>query len=99
MPISFWCSVRRLNIRQVSYNWKAFARNAYKIQVDVDPAELHKPTVKPDLPIVSDAKEFLQALEKGVPTVPVSTAPGSRRVAPMVPGTRTAIRSASRSLP
>jgi acetolactate synthase-1/2/3 large subunit len=28
----------RLNIRQISYNWKDFARNAYKIQVDVDPA-------------------------------------------------------------
>jgi len=28
----------RLNIRQVSYNWESFARNAFKIQVDVDPA-------------------------------------------------------------
>jgi len=28
----------RLNIRQVSYNWSSFARHAFKIQVDVDPA-------------------------------------------------------------
>ncbi len=40
----------RLNIRQISYNWKAFARAAFKIQVDIDPAEFQKPTVKPDLP-------------------------------------------------
>ncbi len=49
----------RLNIRQVSYNWKAFAREAYKIQVDVDPAELDKPIIKPDLPIHCDLKVFL----------------------------------------
>src|SRR5258708_24085142 len=39
----------RLHIRQVSYNWEWFAREAYKIQVDVDEAELSKPTVRPDL--------------------------------------------------
>jgi acetolactate synthase-1/2/3 large subunit len=53
----------RLNIRQVSYNWKYFARNAYKIQVDIDPAELQKPTVRPDFPIVCDARHFLQELD------------------------------------
>ncbi len=36
----------RLNVRQVSYNWKSFARNAFKIQVDVDAAELNKPLVE-----------------------------------------------------
>jgi acetolactate synthase-1/2/3 large subunit len=36
----------RLNIRQVSYNWQAFAPRAFKIQVDIDPAELAKPTVR-----------------------------------------------------
>ena len=41
----------RLNLRQVSYNWSSFARDAFKIQVDVDPAELDKPLVKPDLAI------------------------------------------------
>jgi acetolactate synthase-1/2/3 large subunit len=52
----------RLNIRQVGYNWPAFARNAYKIQVDIDAAELNKPTVKPDLPVHCDARVFLEEL-------------------------------------
>lgn len=54
----------RLHIRQVSYNWEWFARAAYKIQVDIDPAELSKPVVVPDLPIVADAKAFLEELER-----------------------------------
>jgi acetolactate synthase I/II/III large subunit len=56
----------RLNIRQVSYNWGSFARHAFKIQVDVDPAELAKPTVRPDLGIVSDAKLFLETLGRRI---------------------------------
>ena len=54
----------RLNIRQVSYNWKAFARHAYKVQVDVDEAELSKPTVRPDLAISCDAAAFLDELDR-----------------------------------
>lgn len=54
----------RLNIRQISYNWPSFAREAFKIQVDVDPAELVKPTVRPDLAIVSDLRAFLQELSR-----------------------------------
>ena len=53
----------RLNIRQVSYNWASFAREAFKIQVDVDAAELKKPTIRPDLPIHCDLKVFLEELE------------------------------------
>jgi acetolactate synthase-1/2/3 large subunit len=54
----------RLNIRQVSYNWEFFARQAFKIQVDADPAELQKPLVKPDLPVWCDARLFLEELER-----------------------------------
>jgi acetolactate synthase-1/2/3 large subunit len=54
----------KLSIRQVSYTWKHFARGAYKIQVDIDPAELEKPTVRPDLGIVADATHFLEELER-----------------------------------
>ncbi len=54
----------RLNIRQVSYNWPAFARHAFKIQVDVDAAELHKPTVQPDLVLHCDARVFLEELDR-----------------------------------
>ncbi|MGA2965495.1 MAG: thiamine pyrophosphate-binding protein [Terriglobales bacterium] len=52
----------RLNIRQTSYNWKSFAPRAFKIQVDIDDAEFHKPTVQPDLGIHCDLKRFLQEL-------------------------------------
>src|SRR5579862_4292488 len=52
----------RLNIRQTSYNWKSFARDAFKIQVDIDDAEFRKPTVQPDLAIHSDLKDFLREL-------------------------------------
>ncbi|MDP2998813.1 MAG: thiamine pyrophosphate-binding protein [Bryobacterales bacterium] len=54
----------RLNIRQVSYNWRSFARAAFKIQVDVDAVELSKPTVKPDLPVHCDLKVFLAEMRK-----------------------------------
>ncbi len=49
----------RLNVRQTGYSFKSFARAAFKIWVDVDPAELDRPTVRPDLPIVADARAFL----------------------------------------
>jgi acetolactate synthase-1/2/3 large subunit len=52
----------RLNLRQVSYNWSSFAKNAFKIQVDVDSAEFDKPLVKPDLAIECDLKIFLGKL-------------------------------------
>ena len=52
----------RLNIRQVSYNWGSFAREAYKIWVDIDPIELQKPNVKPDLPVVADLKDLIPVL-------------------------------------
>jgi acetolactate synthase-1/2/3 large subunit len=52
----------RLNIRQVSYNWKAFAEGAFKIVVDIDPAELEKPTISPDLPVNCDVKDFIEKL-------------------------------------
>lgn len=52
----------RNNIRQVSFNWKVFARGAKKVVVDIDPAELKKPTLIPDLPICADAKYFLKLL-------------------------------------
>ena len=52
----------RLNIRQVSYNWQSFAPRAFKIQIDVDSAELEKPLVRPDLPVHCDLKILLEEL-------------------------------------
>jgi acetolactate synthase-1/2/3 large subunit len=53
----------RLNIRQISYNWQSFAHRAFKVQVDVDKAELCKPTVKPEMAVHCDAKLFLQTID------------------------------------
>jgi acetolactate synthase-1/2/3 large subunit len=52
----------RLNIRQTSYNWQSFAPRAFKIQVDIDDAEFHKPTIRPDMAIHCDLKRFLREL-------------------------------------
>lgn len=52
----------RLNIRQVSYNWQAFAKNAFVIQIDIDPAEFAKPFVQPQLAVHADAGKFLSAI-------------------------------------
>ena len=52
----------RLSIRQVGYNWKTWAREAYVIMVDVDEQELKKPTLHVELPIHADAKDFLCGL-------------------------------------
>ena len=58
------CVGSRNNIRQSSYGWQTFARSAYRVIVDIDPAELKKPTVRPDLPIAADAGEFLAELKR-----------------------------------
>jgi acetolactate synthase I/II/III large subunit len=52
----------RLNIRQVSYNWKSFAREAYKIWVEIDETELKKPSVKADMPILASLTDLLPVL-------------------------------------
>ena len=57
--ISLGC---RLNIRMIGYNHFDFAKNAYKIIVDIDPRELIKPTIKPDMPINADVKDFILKL-------------------------------------
>ena len=56
----------RNNIRQASYNWKDFAKNAKKVIVDIDHAELQKPTVVPDIAVNSDAKVFLELLKDNI---------------------------------
>ena len=52
----------RLNIRQVSYNWKTFAREAYKIWIDIDEHELKKPTVLADMPILASLSDLLPVM-------------------------------------
>jgi acetolactate synthase-1/2/3 large subunit len=52
----------RLNIRQVSYAWQHFAREAFKVMVDIDAAELQKPTVHPDLAVHADVRDAICGL-------------------------------------
>lgn len=52
----------RLNIRQISYNWQSFAGDATVAMVDIDAAELSKPTLSIDLPIHADLAAFVPAL-------------------------------------
>lgn len=60
------CFGTRNNIRQVSYNWENFGKNAYKIFIDIDKAELEKPLVRGDLRVCADLKEFIpEMLEMG----------------------------------
>lgn len=54
----------RNNIRQVSYNWENYAKNAQLICVDIDQAELDKPTVSPCLKILADCKDFLYQIHQ-----------------------------------
>lgn len=58
------CIGTRLNVYQVGYNVNNWARAAYIVDVDVDYKELHKPTMRTDLPICADAFKFLQTLLK-----------------------------------
>ena len=54
----------RLNIRMIGYNHFEFAKNAYKIIVDIDEEELKKPTIKVDMPINCDVKNVINVLNK-----------------------------------
>lgn len=53
----------RLNIRQVGYNFKEWARDAFVIVNDIDAEELRKPSVHADIRIHADARALLLAIE------------------------------------
>lgn len=63
------CLGTRNNIRQVSYNYENYAKNAYKIVVDIDKAELQKPTLTPDIAICADLSEFIPKLLQIAPSI------------------------------
>lgn len=65
----------RLSLPLVGRNYKAFARAAKKVIVNIDSQELAKGTVSVDLAIIADAGEFIKELckrlpEKGKPEYP-----------------------------
>ena len=56
----------RISIRQVGYNWKTWARAAKVIMVDIDRAEMKKPTIHVDMPVWADAADFLAKIDAKV---------------------------------
>ena len=56
----------RLSVRQVGFNWKGWAREAYTIVNDIDAEELKKPTLHVSMPVHADAKDLLTVMDKGL---------------------------------
>ena len=52
----------RLSIRQVSYAYDLLAPKAYKVMVDIDLAEMEKPTLSIDMPIHVNLSEFIDKM-------------------------------------
>ncbi len=52
----------RLSFFQTGFNYASWARGAYKIVNDIDPAELEKDSIAADEKICCDAKDLIQAL-------------------------------------
>lgn len=53
----------RLSCRQVGYNVKTWAREAFVIMVDIDKYELIKPSIHVEMPVHADARDFLEKLD------------------------------------
>lgn len=54
----------RLSSAQVGFNYDTFSPNSYKIMVDIDDGELHKPALKVDARIRLDLREFYELMAK-----------------------------------
>ena len=52
----------RLSIRQVSYAYDLLAPKAFKVMVDIDLAEMQKPTLNIDMPIHVNLSEFISKM-------------------------------------
>lgn len=52
----------QFSIRQISYAWQNFAKNAYIIAVDTEKYEMLKPSLRINLPVQIDIKMFLHTL-------------------------------------
>ncbi|MGM9971072.1 MAG: thiamine pyrophosphate-binding protein [Anaeroplasmataceae bacterium] len=59
--ISLGC---RLSIRQVGFNYKSWAPKSHVIMVDIDKAELLKPTIHVEYPICADVYSVIDKLNK-----------------------------------
>lgn len=63
--VSFGCSMA---FKHVGFTFEAFAPNATKVLISVEEAELHKPTVKIDVPVLADLEVIIdELLEADIP--------------------------------
>ncbi len=53
----------RLYVWQIGYDYPNWAKQAYKIMVDIDKEELDKPTMRTQLKIHADVKDFLEEMD------------------------------------
>lgn len=56
------CIGTRLSVYQVGWHVEKWAREAFTVVVDIAPEELKKKTMRADLPICADARDFMQTL-------------------------------------
>ena len=63
------CIGARLDFPQTGFNQIQWARNAKKVIVDIDPAELSKFEFKVDIPVCASALDFICALNKLKPHI------------------------------
>ena len=54
----------RLSCRQVGYNVKSWAREAFVIMVDIDKYELEKPSIHVEMPVHADVRDVLKKLDE-----------------------------------
>ncbi len=54
----------RLGIRQVGFNSKGWAREAFTIVNDIDPEELKKPSLHVSMPVQGDCRQLLTVMNK-----------------------------------
>ena len=52
----------RLSLLNTGYNFEGYLKNAYHVMVDIDENEMNKKSLHPQMKIVSDAGDFIDAL-------------------------------------
>ncbi len=62
----------RLSVTAIGYEYEMFAREAKKVVIDIDPVEHQKKTIKVDLFVNADMKEFLKRFSPKGLVVPAS---------------------------
>ena len=62
----------RLYVRQIGYNFSNFAKNAYKVYVDIDKNELYKPTIFPDIRVNCNVYDFLNHIKHKISTLNIT---------------------------